>query len=667
MSSQSLNSEDNQESGRSSAWSAFSSKFQDLKQKTRSKQIELSNYAKTKGSELAVYANQQSRSIMQRMKKEEQPIEKKTKDRYVFGVPLEYVMQYSGHEYGIPTIVFDCINELTYSIDEVGLYRIPGSTHQVEVLKDKYDFLEPVSLEGENPNTIATLLKLFLRNLPNKLVDEEHNIKLNDIIRKYGVENPEEFTEFDEVASVLEDIPEWDYNLLGYICFHLKSVVDNSDANKMNINNLGLIFCPTLKISPAVFSVLVVHSQNVFRRFLSNDEDYNNNTDNKCIACIIVKSGKTITDDEYKHLYKLEDGGDIKDSFKTIICNGGYSLNGFILSETPEGFDEEYPDGFIVNGSVWLSKQDDGTYMVDSDIFSDYYEAAIALNNKISPGNEICAFDEDGDGFIDRISAYYVEAFIINKVIPYSDGITTFARAYINDPGKKPYNDEHFTGESGEEIDEKEYDVSHLKAGDIGLFKYTPYGWDVTKAYEVNGILVDGKENEYYQIDDKKYNDFENFSRNNLIISNRCSELIKAHKYFGFTNNNEDLRVSLWFVETYKGELAAPCGFTTNENAKAFLTNALTISYQKIASQKISADGSDVPSGVSYVTTSDYAILKEVIDESEKVHSDPESVPEQLDYQVYKLYLALHGSKDDESARIAGYNYEGFDNQIKIK
>jgi len=69
MSSQSLNSEENQESGRSSAWSAFSSKFQDLKQKTRSKQIELSNYAKTKGSELAVYANQQSRSIMQRMKK----------------------------------------------------------------------------------------------------------------------------------------------------------------------------------------------------------------------------------------------------------------------------------------------------------------------------------------------------------------------------------------------------------------------------------------------------------------------------------------------------------------------------------------------------------------------------------------------------------------------
>jgi len=69
MSTNSLNSDDNQDSGKSSAWSAFSSKFQDLKQKTRNKQIELSNYARTKGSELAVYANQQSRNIMQKMKK----------------------------------------------------------------------------------------------------------------------------------------------------------------------------------------------------------------------------------------------------------------------------------------------------------------------------------------------------------------------------------------------------------------------------------------------------------------------------------------------------------------------------------------------------------------------------------------------------------------------
>jgi len=269
MSSSNLYSnEENQDNGKGSAWSSFSSRFQDLRQK-----------AMSKGSELAGYANQQSRSIMSRIKKE--PV-KQPKERYVFGVPLEYVMANAGHEYGIPLIVYQCINELTYSVDEVGLYRIPGSNHQVEILRDKFDYLESVDLTGENPNTVATLLKLYLRQLPNKLIDEEHNIKLNDIIRKYNIENPEEFTEYEEVAEVLEDLPGWEYNLIGYICFHLKSVADNAESNKMTINNLGLIFCPTLKISPAVFSVLVIHSQKVFRRFLSNEEaDYSTECSNE--------------------------------------------------------------------------------------------------------------------------------------------------------------------------------------------------------------------------------------------------------------------------------------------------------------------------------------------------------------------------------------------------
>jgi len=60
MSSNSVNSQEGtKETGKSSsAWSAFSSKFQDFRQK-----------AKSKGYELAGYANQQSRSIMSRIKK----------------------------------------------------------------------------------------------------------------------------------------------------------------------------------------------------------------------------------------------------------------------------------------------------------------------------------------------------------------------------------------------------------------------------------------------------------------------------------------------------------------------------------------------------------------------------------------------------------------------
>ncbi|ORX43784.1 hypothetical protein BCR36DRAFT_335513, partial [Piromyces finnis] len=688
MSNRSLNSqEDNQETGKSSAWSAFSSKFSDFKQKTKNKQMELSNYAKTKGSEFAVYANQQSRNIMQKIKKEEQPVQQQeVRERYVFGVPLEYVMEYSGHEYGIPCIVYDCINELTDAIDEVGLYRIPGSTHQVEVLRDKYDFLEPVDLKGENPNTVATLLKLFLRNLPTKLVDEEHNIKLTDVIRKYCIEKPEDFTEYDELADILEEIPEWNYNLLGYICFHLKSVSDNSDLNKMTINNLGLIFCPTLKIPPAVFSVLVIHSQEVFRRFLANEEDYGNeyqeNEGNisyenqesgSNITTVIVRKEQgvddsiTITDDEYRHLYKISDNDNAIDGFKAIVSSGGYSINDFYLSENEEKFDEEYPEGFAVNGNVWMSKSGDNGYIIDEKIYTDYLDAVVALNKKIPAGNEICGVDDDNDGYIDRISAYYVEPFIVNKIFTYVNGNVSIVRASVDEEGKKLYNGDHFTGLSGEVITKQDLSDSRLQIGDMAVFKYTPSGWNVIKAYEINGILTEGKENNYYQMDDTKYPDAINFSRDNVIISNRCSEFVNAHNYFGFTKNKEDLKVSLWFVDTYSGDLGAPCGFTTNDNAKIFLSMAINFANKKFSVLQASANGSDVTPGTYWVTNENYIAFKEIFEQAQNILADPDASSEVMDYQIYKLYLALHGSQDDVSAQSAGFNYEGLDNQIKLK
>ena len=37
------------------------------------------------------------------------------------------------------------------------------------------------------------------------------------------------------------------------------------------------------------------------------------------------------------------------------------------------------------------------------------------------------------------------------------------------------------------------------------------------------------------------------------------------------------------------------------------------------------------------------------------------------DYNVYLLYLANFGSQSDIGAKFAGFNYEGFDNQVHVK
>ena len=77
-----------------------------------------------------------------------------------------------------------------------------------------------------NAIIIITTIIINENKVPSKLIDHSHTNKLNDIIRKYNVQGPEDFIAFDEFAEILEELPGWEYNLLGYICFHLKRLMN---------------------------------------------------------------------------------------------------------------------------------------------------------------------------------------------------------------------------------------------------------------------------------------------------------------------------------------------------------------------------------------------------------------------------------------------------------
>ena len=69
------------------------------------------------------------------------------------------------------------------------------------------------------------------------------------------------------------------------------------------------------------------------------------------------------------------------------------------------------------------------------------------------------------------------------------------------------------------------------------------------------------------------------FSRDNIIISNRCGEYINAHKYFNLLNLKDDSEVSLWFINSLdKNRFGAPCGFTSGKYAKLYLLKAIEAS-----------------------------------------------------------------------------------------
>ncbi|KFH71584.1 hypothetical protein MVEG_01882 [Podila verticillata NRRL 6337] len=177
----------------------------------------------------------------------------------IFGLPLQDAVRISriSPSVGVPAVVTRCIEYLDImGVEEVGLYRVPGSTSNVARLKTMfdhgldYDFLQK-GHEPQNPHDVATLLKLYLRELPAPIIPSEVMPTFSNI----DFTAPQQH--FQKLKESLGLIPLENYILLGTLCRHLSNLADYESCTKMNISNLGLIFCPTLQIGSVLFKNLL--------------------------------------------------------------------------------------------------------------------------------------------------------------------------------------------------------------------------------------------------------------------------------------------------------------------------------------------------------------------------------------------------------------------------
>jgi hypothetical protein len=367
------------------------------------------------------------------------------------------------------------------------------------------------------------------------------------------------------------------------------------------------------------------------------------------------------TTEQYNALYKEGNG---VDGVNAILAAGQCSINGIAIPGTEADFDAQCPDGYLVNGSAWLTKTEEG-WTVGRNTYDTYAEAAAATLDNLNAGLEVRLYDTDGDGYADQIDADYLEAVIVDKIVQNSDGSYSVYRADIDSAEEKAFDAQHFTADSGETISAANFDTS-IQEGDMGLFWYGADGWHMSRPVAANGILVDGEDHGSYNIDGVEYQDAMRFSRDNIVISNRCGEFVNAHKYFGFNNNSDGLKITLWIVPTLDDTQpnGAPAGFT-DENAPAFLAKAIAFAQAKLDAVTVSADGKGVSAGQQWATQEACDELSAAITRAQGV-LDSGASNEICDYQVYLLYLHLHGSADDIGAAYAGYDFVGFDNQVTV-
>jgi hypothetical protein len=66
------------------------------------------------------------------------------------------------------------------------------------------------------------------------------------------------------LSGIISDLPPQHFYLLRALCSHLSRVDKNCGINRMNLSNLGLVFCPSLGIGSILFKTLVGHVDVVF-------------------------------------------------------------------------------------------------------------------------------------------------------------------------------------------------------------------------------------------------------------------------------------------------------------------------------------------------------------------------------------------------------------------
>ncbi|XP_054584949.1 rho GTPase-activating protein 22 isoform X1 [Eptesicus fuscus] len=144
-----------------------------------------------------------------------------------------------------PLLVEQCVDFIrAHGLGEEGLFRLPGQATLVRDLQDAFDCGEkPLFDSTTDVHTVASLLKLYLRELPEPVVPFA---RYEDFLSCAQLLTKDEGEGTLELAKQVSSLPLANYNLLSYICKFLHEVQSHSDVNKMSVQNLATVFGPNI-------------------------------------------------------------------------------------------------------------------------------------------------------------------------------------------------------------------------------------------------------------------------------------------------------------------------------------------------------------------------------------------------------------------------------------
>ncbi|XP_015251649.1 PREDICTED: rho GTPase-activating protein 22-like isoform X2 [Cyprinodon variegatus] len=165
----------------------------------------------------------------------------------IFGQRLEDTVQFE-RKFGprlAPLLVEQCADFIRErGLDEEGLFRMPGQANLVKELQEAFDCGDkPLFDSNTDVHTVASLLKLYLRELPEPVIPFS---KYEDFLTCAQLLSKDEEEGIQELGKQVNTLPLPNYNLLEYICKFLDEVQSHCNENKMSVQNLATVFGPNI-------------------------------------------------------------------------------------------------------------------------------------------------------------------------------------------------------------------------------------------------------------------------------------------------------------------------------------------------------------------------------------------------------------------------------------
>ena len=163
------------------------------------------------------------------------------KDEPVFGCTLSHLCL--REKTTTPKFVKQCIQAIeSRDLTSDGIYRVCGNLSHVQKIRfqvnqDNYSGID----SEEDVHVLTGLLKMFFRDMKEPLLPCH---LFDSLIKCVSIKDKNQ--KIKSVSKIIKDLPQANHDTLKFLLQHLLRVKELSQENRMHIQNLAIVFGPTL-------------------------------------------------------------------------------------------------------------------------------------------------------------------------------------------------------------------------------------------------------------------------------------------------------------------------------------------------------------------------------------------------------------------------------------